>query len=93
LTTVSVEHRNDPVTGYCDNPCFWTGNRKIRGIAVGYCEKHHDSIREGTFLFLVDNAGISLAFLQERYYAIIALSAGAVRGDRHCPLRHRAGAF
>jgi hypothetical protein len=26
-------------------------------------------------------------------YAIIALRAGAIRGDRHCPLFHRAGAF
>ena len=86
LTLVSIEHKNDPVTGYCDNPCFWTGNRKIRGIAGGYCEKHHDSIREGTFLFLVDNAGISLGFLQERYYAIIALSAGVVCGNRYYSL-------
>jgi hypothetical protein len=38
------------------------------------------------FCSLLDNAGISLGFLQERYYAIIALSAGAVRGDRHDPL-------
>jgi hypothetical protein len=31
--------------------------------------------------------------LQERYYVIIALNAGAVRGDRHGPFLHRAGAF
>jgi hypothetical protein len=31
--------------------------------------------------------------LQERYYVIIALSAGAERGDRHVPLLHSAGAF
>ena len=28
------------------------------------------------------------AIIPERYYAIIAISAGAVWGDRHCPLRH-----
>ena len=31
--------------------------------------------------------------LLKRYYVLIALSAGAVRGDRHCPLLHRANAF
>ena len=31
--------------------------------------------------------------LQERYYVNIALSAGVVGGDRHCPLLRRAVAF
>ena len=33
-------------------------------------------------------AGVNLTCLMNRYYSTIVISAGAVLGDRHYPLRH-----